>query len=368
MNSLISCVSSDRQSAFNALRPKTTPRQILVYVEGFDDVSFWYNILSPYENQNNIKFKIQPYSNEENDKIDNKFMDGKKGLQKLFGHTGRGKYLIICLDSDYDYLFPEHSIKAKKINESDYIFQTYTYSIENLKCYSESLSGVCVQATQNTDEKIDFPAFFKNYSETIYPLFLWNLYFYSVKQEKKFTDDKFLEVIKIIDTPKLENNGKPVLDEIEKKVKEKIQKLQQEFPNDIKKIAHSLKTLKESGLLNSNAYLFIKGHALYDNVVLMLLKPLCRELISTHKEQIKKLSEEEKKKLLDKYAEELPEDKIQKKAKKLKDDRDTNYKSTVRIETLLSANDKFKDCFLFKKIEKDIQVYLKEFKMVENHV
>jgi gas vesicle protein len=271
--------------------------------------------------------------------------------------------LIICLDSDYDYLFPEHSIKAKKINESDYIFQTYTYSIENLKCYSESLSGVCVQATQNTDEKIDFPAFFKNYSETIYPLFLWNLYFYSVKQEKKFTDDKFLEVIKIIDTPKLENNGKPVLDEIGKKVKEKIQKLQQEFPNDIENIVPFSESLKETGLLNSNSYLFIQGHTLYNNVVLMLLKPLCRELVSIHKNQIEELSKEENKNLLEKYAKELSEEEIQKKAKKLKDDRERNYKnSKTDIVTLLFKNDEFKDCFLFKKIENDIDAYLEILK------
>jgi hypothetical protein len=34
----------------------------------------------------------------------------------------------------------------------------------------------------------------------------------------------------------------------------------------------------------------------------------------------------------------------------------------------LANNDKFKNCFLFKKIEDDIQIYLNKFKVVENNV
>ncbi len=55
-------LDSERRNASNRSQQKSKPAEILVYVEGFADVGFWHNILSPYEKQNNIKFKIKNYS------------------------------------------------------------------------------------------------------------------------------------------------------------------------------------------------------------------------------------------------------------------------------------------------------------------
>ena len=60
-----------------------------------------------------------------------------------------------------------------------------------------------------------------------------------------------------------------------------------------------------------------------------------------------------------------------------KDEKESNnnkgelHNSSIPVTYLLASNDKFKDCFLFKKIEQDIKHYLKLFKQKTqglNHV
>lgn len=328
MSSLKENLNSDYIKAANFYRSQTRLKSIAVYVENFEDISFWHNILSPYETQERIKFNIRSYTTEG-------FSDGKAGLKKLFGNTGDS--LIICLDSDYDYLLEKKSDNT--IHSNPYIFQTYSYSIENLKCYAENIHNLCVQATHNTDEIIDFSIFLQAYSKIIYELFIWNLYFYSINEESKFTLLNFCSIVKILKKPDISNQGKETLDCIDGKVQNELQQLQQSFPDIISRIAPFSESLKSSGLVESNTYLFMQGHALYDNVVLMLLKPVCDTLRQSHKEKISELSEQETE-------------------QKKKERKQAYSKLMHNIETLLSTNDKFKECFLFKKIEHDIEGYL----------
>ncbi|TGO02534.1 hypothetical protein PN36_23425 [Candidatus Thiomargarita nelsonii] len=81
-------------------------------------------------------------------------IDWQEQLIKIIIYLARGKeevlkiqageYLLLCVDSDYDYLLQDATEVSKRINQEPYIFQTYAYSIENYKCYAESLRGVCV--------------------------------------------------------------------------------------------------------------------------------------------------------------------------------------------------------------------------------
>lgn len=75
---------------------------------------------------------------------------------------------------------------SRKINRNKYIFQTYTYAIENYHCFAESLHEVCVQATLNDRFVMDFNAYLKRYSEIVYPLFLWNVWFYRQRDTYTF--------------------------------------------------------------------------------------------------------------------------------------------------------------------------------------
>ena len=72
-----------------------------------------------------------------------------------------GRSLIACVDSDYDFLLQGATNTSRKINRNRYIFQTYTYAIENYHCFAESLHEVCVQATLNDRSILDFNFFLK---------------------------------------------------------------------------------------------------------------------------------------------------------------------------------------------------------------
>ncbi|MGZ5076993.1 MAG: DUF4435 domain-containing protein [Methylobacter sp.] len=330
MTSLTGYLSSDYQKAINFLSPKSTPKTVFVQVEGIDDVSFWFDILNYCQGQGKVKFDVQPYSN-------NSLETGKERLRKLFSQTG--EYFIICLDSDYDYLFPEYSDVSKAINKNKHIFQTYAYSIENLKCYAESLASVCVKTTNNTKETINFTELLRQYSKTIYNLFIWNLYFYSIKDTNTFTIDKFCGEIKIKKSPDIDNNY-TVLRDLEECVQIKLAQLENDFPDIKKDIDAFAKQFEKSGLNETNAYLFIQGHVLYENFVLMFIKSICRKLKHERINQIKEsgIHKEEIINHLNHY-------------QSLVGKVDEN----VRIH--LSTNDKFKECFLFENIEDDIKRY-----------
>jgi len=328
MPSLREHLNSDYINAADSYRSQTRFKSIAVYVESFEDISFWHNILSPYEEQEIIKFNIRPYTSTE-------FTDGKAGLKKLFDNTGNS--LIICLDSDYDYLLAEYSDNT--IHSNPYIFQTYSHSIENLKCYAENLHNLCVQATHNTDEIINFSIFLQTYSKIIYELFIWNLYFYSINEQSRFSLSSFCSIVKILEKPDINHQGEEALGRINEKVQGKLQQLHRSFPDIIERITPFSESLKSSGLVESNTYLFMQGHILYKNVVLMLLKPVYSTLVQAQEEKIRELSGQE--------------------TEEVRRNRNKAYRnSTHKIETLLSTNDKFQDCFLFKKIEHDIEGYL----------
>lgn len=337
MASLTSYISSDYQAAINSLKPKTSENRVLVYVEGNEDISFWRNILSPYERKISIKFEINCYSN-------NSLATGKRNLEKMFHRTG--KYLIIALDSDYDYLFPDHSDISQEINSNPYIFQTYSYSIENLNCYAESLHNVCVQTTLVDKEKIDFVELLKLYSNIVYDLFIWNLYFYHINKKENFTISSFCAVIKIIENPDINEHGVEALNTLESHVQDKLQELQNNFPEDYVKLNDLDNQLKLRGLDRENCYLFIHGHTLYDNVILMFMKPICRMLKDEKMEEIKRLSKstQERDNQVNKYNNDVGKQKI----------------DTI-VETTLAKNYEFKNCFLFNKIEDDIRNYIKFF-------
>ncbi len=103
---------------------------------------------------------------------------GKKSvLMNLLGES-LGQNMIACVDSDYDYLIQGATNTSRMINQNRYVFQTYTYAIENYQCYAGALHEVCVMATLNDREIIDLEEFMRMYSRIAYPLFIWSVWFY----------------------------------------------------------------------------------------------------------------------------------------------------------------------------------------------
>lgn len=330
MTSLTSYVSSERQQASNSLSSKSAPVKVFVYVESFADVGFWYGILSPYEKQNNIKFDISPYS-------ENDLTTGKDKLIKLFPQTAQN--LIICLDSDYDYLL--QTTNAEKINDRrPYIFQTYAYAIENLKCYAESLNLLCVKATNNTDETVNLSEFLKEYSRIIYPLLIWNIYFEYINEDSSFSREEFGKIVTVDDITF--NNYQDKLTIIQNSVNEKLSIF---YSDD--SFIEFCKQIHKLELNDTNAYLFMNGHHLY-NFLANFLVNICETLKDNRKTEIEEL------------AKNLPEEK---RTEICKAKVGEYFNPLVSIRHLLAHNDRFIDCFIFKeKIKKDIENYLATFK------
>ena len=84
--------------------------------------------------------------------------------------------LLLCVDSDFDYLFHNSTEQSRELLSCDRMFHTYAYATENFLCYAPSLHNVCVKATKNDTRIFDFVKFMHEYSCTIYPLFLWYAY------------------------------------------------------------------------------------------------------------------------------------------------------------------------------------------------
>ncbi|MEY3442821.1 MAG: hypothetical protein RLZZ519_1102 [Bacteroidota bacterium] len=142
--SLLDNLNSDWMKAVSALQPKSAAPRVLVYVESDEDIAFWRNVLADYQ-QFGINFEINLPSDD--------FATGK--LQVLALHQNAGPNLILCVDSDLDDLLDGSTEQSKTILGSPFIFQTYTYSIENYFCYAPSLHQLCVQATLNDRKVLD---------------------------------------------------------------------------------------------------------------------------------------------------------------------------------------------------------------------
>ena len=85
-----------------------------------------------------------------------------------------------------------------------------------------------------------------------------------------------------------------------------------------------------------NTYLFINGHILCDNVVLMFLKPLATHLIEKQYSQISKLKTTDKE----------------------ENDRKQQYNRLItKIPLILRHHTNYYDCFLMDKIFSDIETY-----------
>ena len=140
------------------------------------------------------------------------------------------KYLnpkfFICIDSDYRYLLQEQGIDVKH-----YIFQTYTYSFENHHCYDKGLNELCYRITTLPNNVFDFHQFLKEYSNIVYKLFLWHLYFL-VADPKRFSIADFNELISFQwqRRPDIRQNGRHELNKLKGRIEQKLAQLREELP------------------------------------------------------------------------------------------------------------------------------------------
>ncbi|SMG32433.1 DUF4435 domain-containing protein [Sphingobacterium psychroaquaticum] len=265
LKGLASKINSDLIQAFNALNPKNNPKTIKVYVESDYDITHWNKILDRF-NLKNVVFDIS---------LPNKthYEKGKGNIFKNFKNS-LGPNLIVCVDSDYDYLIPEANEDSVIINTSDFVFQTFSYSIENLYCFHESLQQFCFSCLNKTNLKIDIASIINRYSLLIYDILVWNIYLYSIGMAERFSRKDFTNIcnIKIFDD--FDNHFHSSFTCLSDRVKDYLNPLLIEFKEHKDKIDKFKVYLESKGLLPDNCYLFAQGHLILEDVVLKFIKTI----------------------------------------------------------------------------------------------
>ena len=252
-------ITSSYLEAANWLNSKQSRRKVIAYVESYDDVFFWRSILSQYENDK-LYFEVMLPSRM--DRLER----GKKAvlMNLLSGKVGQG--MIACVDADYDYLEQGVTPTSQEINTNPYIFHTYAYAIENMQCYAPSLHDVCVAVTLNDHVIFDIERYLTDISESIYPLFVWSIWYYRTPNYAQFTITDFLRVIEVGNFS-FANVG-DLIRNLRRKVGKKVEQLQRLNPNARESYARVKDDLTRLGVTPANTYMYIPGHHLFNKVVL----------------------------------------------------------------------------------------------------
>ena len=263
--------------AANSLTSKNARRRIVAYVESYDDIYFWRTVLSEFEDDKRFFEVMLPSKGN--------LTRGKKSvLMNFLEGEPLGRDMIACVDADYDYLIQGRTHQSQKVLESPYVFHTYVYAIENFQCYAPSLHNVCVSVTLNDHRIFDFRAYFAQFSEALFPLFVWSIMFYRNGNYPKFS---ITDLNRIADPGGFNvYNPEPSLANIRRKVRTKINDLQRLFPNAKEEYIATKESLKALGVTPQTTYLYIQGHHLFDTVVSPMLSKVCNLLRQERQNEI----------------------------------------------------------------------------------
>lgn len=278
-------ISSSYVDAANRLS-KDRRRRIVAYVESYDDIYFWRTVLSRFEDETRY-FEVMLPSHR-------KLERGKKSVlisiirgewkNALGGSLGPS--MIACVDADYDYLLQGVTPQSKCVLDNPYVFHTYAYAIENLQCFAPSLHDVCTGVTLNDHRIFDFQDYLRQYSEIIFPLFVWSVWAYRTGKHNQFS---LTDMSRVIDPGGFNVvMPQPSLDRLRRKVNSKIHQLQVEFPENKDSYLETKQSIKDLGVTAQTTYLYIQGHALFDNVVVPMLNKVCNRLRQERQDEIQR--------------------------------------------------------------------------------
>lgn len=324
MKKLTEYLNSGFIEAANALRPKRNKIRIVAYVESYDDISFWRSIFDEFESDK-YHFEVLLPARKSLTK-------GKKQAMMNMLGKGVGRNMIACVDSDYDYLLQGATSASRQLIENDYILHTYAYAIENLQCYADGLKAVCVQSTLNDDDVLDFVAYMKLYSRICYPLFVWNILLYRLRDLKTMSMQRFCEIVRITSF----NIGNPEhsLKQLALRVNHHLQLLEKNFAHLLPRYEALKEEFARLGIIDEDTYLYIQGHHIMDSVVLRILGPVCRHLRNKRETEIQRLACHRQQ-----YNNEL-----------------SSYRhSQCDVALMLSKNTNYKEATPYKWIKRDIQ-------------
>ena len=220
----------------------------VVRVENKDDIWFWQQILSKYRNK---RYKFMPAT--QSDKG-----NATSGCAECLKYRGfLSQRFFVCIDSDLRYLSGEN------VSANQGILQTYTYSWENHCAFAAKLQWQFDECLQG-ERTFNFISFLQRYSQIAYKPFLFMLY-----QERNgldgFRQGAFRHCITLQYRNGDEtNDGASFLQRMEETLRTATEGIINACGFDFEKENERYSTF---GLSETNAYLYVRGHCLYDSLV-----------------------------------------------------------------------------------------------------
>lgn len=229
----------------------------VIHVENVDDIWFWRQMLSKYRPGH---YKFLPATRNEKGKM-------TSGCEQCLKYRDfLSQRFFICIDSDLRRLSGE-SLSAK-----DGILQTYTYSWENHCAFSTNLQNIFAKHITGNIE-FDFTVFLKQYSQIVYEPFIFMLY-QKRNGINKFSQNDFNRAITQQYMRGDENNsGTSFLLRMKNALDDACKDVMRESEFDYTKEAERYYSF---GLNEENAYLYVRGHCLYNSLVSIGAK-LCED-------------------------------------------------------------------------------------------
>ena len=273
-------ITSDYVTAANRLNGRKARRRIVAYVEAYDDVYFWRMVLGRFENEHRYFEVMLPPRK--------KLSRGKKSVLTSLMRNGTGRDMLACVDADYDYLLQGRTEESRQVCTNPYVLHTYVYAIENYQCYGPRLHDLCVAVTLTAKQLFDFAAFLRRYSQILYPLFVWSIFFYRRRKNNLFTIADFNNVVSIgaFST----GNASLLLDNLQHKVSRKVAELRRKNPNVKAELGELGSDLARLGVTPDTTYLYIQGHHLFDGVVVPMLQKVCSQLVRAREREINRFA------------------------------------------------------------------------------
>lgn len=249
-----------------------------IHIENKNDEIFWYKVLKEAYPQGKFRFIASSRSYSGN---------MTAGCTQCLQYRDfLDKHFWIAIDSDYRYLTEESGIDARH-----YVLQTYTYSFENHFCYYKNCQQAADAAKDEEkpsakelglDEEVQkqmieegvtdyrpqfsFEKFLTEYSRIIYPLLVWQLYLQEVGEDA-FPKNVFHRLLSLpVGRRSIYNNGDSILRILKDRCRKLQKHLMQLYPEADTTWYEARCNVQ--GVHRDNCYLFVRGHQLYDLLVL----------------------------------------------------------------------------------------------------
>jgi hypothetical protein len=318
---------------------------ITILLEDETDFSFWSSIFSRYKPKNT--------------KLVTDYGGKSRGKQHLINtHLHKlDKNLVLCIDSDYDYL------QNNSMFYNDFLFHTYTYAVENHKLCPTNLNNLCAEFLGfEVSQYLDFEVFIAQFSEISYDLLRYHLYFLLTKNTNfQITEAKLSEYFSIPETENetyLQNNGQYYLDEITKKVRKIVKILDSKAQNiDFQEVDT---IFEKHQITKRNCYLFLMGHPIYDNIERLLKNVVKIYARNNHNKLLQDKQQKEH------YSNITGIFKYVEREKKGKNKATEKIEIIeIKVEDRLAENHQrclsYTNCVLFDKIEHDVKLFFEKF-------